>query len=516
VRCADLLSGQAEIGAVIMNSRQDADGAKPDQASPLGVRVFISYAHDDAAHEELVRQFWLFLRQNGIDARVDLPASERRQDWAQWMTQQVRDADRVLIVASPQYRRRAEGDAGPDEGRGVQWEARLIRDRFYADQEIGLQSIVPVILPGCSVDDIPLWLSPAATTHYRVSAYSVKGADKLLRLLTVQPLESVPPLGTVPVLPPRNSGADRRMGRRRRFGLISAGIAAMMIAVSATVLALSYSAHKGNPRKLSSSHPIPTILATGSFWRVLPNPKYLPTAVAFSPDGNTLAVGGSSSKGINGSTYVWNLATSKIVTTIADKGNDEVNSVAFSADGTRLAVCNGSGGTYLWSLVTGKMIAHLVDPAFLNLALAVSVKLSKDGRFLAVSDLNSTYLWSLTSYKIIDSQAFPGSFPTTVQSMALSPDGRTVAVSDSDGGIYLWKRPNHQIVTLAVPGTSGANGNGTNEVAFTPDGTTLIAGEADGSINLWNISTGKMTASFANPGAQGIAAIAIASNGGVL
>ena len=59
------------------------------------VRVFISYAHDDAAHEERVRDFWLFLRANGIDARLDLPAAERRQDWAQWMTREIRDADRV-------------------------------------------------------------------------------------------------------------------------------------------------------------------------------------------------------------------------------------------------------------------------------------------------------------------------------------------------------------------------------------------------------------------------------------
>src|SRR5437016_3040745 len=83
------------------------------------VRVFISYAHDDAVHEERVRQFWLFLRAQGVDARLDLPAAEQRVDWAQWMTQEVRDADRVLVIASPEYKKRAEGDAGPGEGRGV-------------------------------------------------------------------------------------------------------------------------------------------------------------------------------------------------------------------------------------------------------------------------------------------------------------------------------------------------------------------------------------------------------------
>src|SRR5215475_7481156 len=90
---------------------------KGERARPA--RVFISYAHDDRAHEDRVREFWLFLRAQGVDARLDLPATEQRQDWAQWMTQQVRDAGRVLVIASPEYRRRAEGDALPSEGRGV-------------------------------------------------------------------------------------------------------------------------------------------------------------------------------------------------------------------------------------------------------------------------------------------------------------------------------------------------------------------------------------------------------------
>ena len=142
---------------------------------------------------ERVRDFWLFLRANGIDARLDLPAAERRQDWAQWMMREVRDADRILVVASPEYRRRAEGDAGPDEGRGVQLEARLIRDRFYADQDAGLQLVLPVVLPGCSAEDLPLWLAPASATHYLVTGYTVAGADPLLRMLTGQPRRSSRP-----------------------------------------------------------------------------------------------------------------------------------------------------------------------------------------------------------------------------------------------------------------------------------------------------------------------------------
>ena len=188
-----------------MRGGGQAEADQPGDGVQQPVRVFVSYAHDDAANVDRVREFWWFLRAHGIDARVDLPAAERRQDWAEWMTREVREADRVLVVVSPGYKRYAEGDAEPAEGRNVQWESRLIRDRFYADQDAGLQAVIPVVLPEYSAADIPLWLGPASATHYVVSEYTVQGAEKLLRLLTGQPGETDPPLGTVPVLPPRGA-----------------------------------------------------------------------------------------------------------------------------------------------------------------------------------------------------------------------------------------------------------------------------------------------------------------------
>ena len=163
------------------------------------VRVFISYAHDSEAHEEAVRDLWVFLRANGIDAQLDRVAAQRRQYWPLWMMDQVREADHILVIGSAAYKRRAEGRAEPDEGRGVQFEARLIRDAFYRDQR-ALDRFVPVVLPGGSKADIPDFLTPATSTVYRVSELTVAGTEGLLRLVTGQAAEVEPPLGQVPVL----------------------------------------------------------------------------------------------------------------------------------------------------------------------------------------------------------------------------------------------------------------------------------------------------------------------------
>ena len=82
-----------------------SDGGRP-------VRAFISYAHGDPGHVGLVCQLWVFLRACGVDARLDLAAAKDRVDWAAWMTREVRDADRVLVIASRAYKQRAEGGRG--------------------------------------------------------------------------------------------------------------------------------------------------------------------------------------------------------------------------------------------------------------------------------------------------------------------------------------------------------------------------------------------------------------------
>ncbi|WP_369169921.1 TIR domain-containing protein [Streptomyces sp. R28] len=172
---------------------------------PVPGRVFISYAHDDDKHVEDVREFYHFLRRCGIDADLDLPAGERRQDWSLWMLRGIRNSRHVIVVASPQYKRRAEGDAAAGEGLGVQWESMLLRNLVYEDQAAALEKIVPVVMPGGSAADLPMWLGGRSHSHYAIEDFTVDGAEPLLRLLTGQPHHTEPPLPPLVLHPPITS-----------------------------------------------------------------------------------------------------------------------------------------------------------------------------------------------------------------------------------------------------------------------------------------------------------------------
>lgn len=64
--------GHLRAGVVVVMPRGPADRVDDGR-----VRVFISYAHDSAEHQDSVRDFWVFLRATGFDARLDLPAANR-------------------------------------------------------------------------------------------------------------------------------------------------------------------------------------------------------------------------------------------------------------------------------------------------------------------------------------------------------------------------------------------------------------------------------------------------------
>lgn len=187
-------------------------------------RVFVSYAHDSVVHKENVQSLARVLRECGVEVRLDQD-QEVRHDWSLWALHEIEGADFVVVVASPAYKLRAEGRAASDEGRGSQSEAAVLRDKLTEDLAAWTPKILPVVLPGMSVGDIPGFFQPYAATHYVVDSPSPAGVAELLAAMSVRP--------------PATGGRRRSFaGTRRRKHLPLLAFAGVAVVAAATVLVM--------------------------------------------------------------------------------------------------------------------------------------------------------------------------------------------------------------------------------------------------------------------------------------
>ena len=161
--------------------------AAPQHDSQVLPRVFVSYAHDTRAHKRQVLRFCRLLRHLGVDVRVDEWDDDVRRDWYVWMIDQFRCADKVIVIASPQYRQAGDGEALPDCNRGVQTESAMLRDFLHGDRATWTRKILPVILPGRSAGEIPLYLQPSSASHYHVPEITPAGVVELLAVINGTP-----------------------------------------------------------------------------------------------------------------------------------------------------------------------------------------------------------------------------------------------------------------------------------------------------------------------------------------
>jgi len=162
------------------------------------LRVFISYSHDSAEHQDRVLELADRLRADGIDAMIDQYVQSPPEGWPDWCEAEIRKAAFVPMVCTETYLRRVNREEEPGKGHGVLWEARLIRQHLYNSGSVS-SKFVPVLLTGGSTAHVPTPVQGG--TIYRVE--TAEGYEGLLRLLTEQPLTTMPALGQRRSLPPR-------------------------------------------------------------------------------------------------------------------------------------------------------------------------------------------------------------------------------------------------------------------------------------------------------------------------
>ena len=158
-------------------------------------------------------------------------------------------------------------------------------------------------------------------------------------------------------------------------------------------------------------------------------------------------------------------------------GKGQINELAYSPDGTRLAVAS-SIGIWLYDTETGGEVALLTG----HTGSVRSVAFRPDGRTLASGSYKEIHLWDAASGAHI--RTLTG-HTWSVLSVAFRPDGRTIASGSDDSTIRLWDAESGAHIRTLTGHTRSVS-----SVAFSPDGRTIASGSGDSTIRLWDAGTG--------------------------
>jgi RNA polymerase sigma factor (sigma-70 family) len=277
--------------------------------------------------------------------------------------------------------------------------------------------------------------------------------------------------------------------KMKLWGIIGLSVTSMAIMVTALTIRSSPSSGFTLPGKDGVWHlavsPDGNTIAAASFsncrvWDVATGRTRLAwdqkcSALAFSPDGKLFAV--LDDKSIN----LWKVNQGHDALaaqgSIETGGRENGTAIAFSPDSQTLAVIGGNVGIELWDVTTNRRKGTMGGGE----AILPPLVFFPDGKTLASGGGGSVKLWDLASLQ--ERIAIQTSRP--VCAIAVNPDGQTLATW-TGSNLSLWDPATGRLLT-----THNARGYGVREImAFSPDGKRLAWGlkSAPDSVILWNIA----------------------------
>lgn len=215
-------------------------------------------------------------------------------------------------------------------------------------------------------------------------------------------------------------------------------------------------------------------IATGRTVQQLTGHTNLVGAVDISPDGQ-LAASGS----FDNTVRVWDIAAGTGIQ--VGQHTNQVIGVRFTPDGQAVIAVSRGGQIMMWHANGEGLIRQFVDPAG-DITSVQALALSPDGRLLLTGgDESIVRLWDVASGDLLETMTIED---RAVRALGFHPDGTQFVVGSVNGSLTLWNTDG------SLTGRLTGHSRAIITAVFTPDGTRVLSTSFDGTLRVWDIDSG--------------------------